>query len=228
MNVSESLSLYPYFQVRTETGLSFGGSQTWFPAKSGFRERMLHMGGCGLVSACDFILYGRSGHKPVDKERYMTFLRKMSRFRYPVFPKFGSLSFQQPIFINQYFRSEGRKERLHFLFLNTKKKRLAVIRDSLRNNHPVILVIGARVLQPFSKKGVNFYKLYEGKLTLSAKDVSRHFVTVTGILCPADISEPLYLEISSWGQRFYVNYDELSEYIAHYSLPLISSIYYVK
>ncbi len=228
MAVSETISLRPYLQIQDEASVSFGGNQCWFPLKKGFFDHIRNRGGCGLVSACDFILYEKKPKEPVPKDEYMNYLRRMSRFRYPVFPRLGSFSFQQPMFVNYEFWKQGRPERLHFLFLNTKKRRLQVIEQSIRAGHPVILVIGTRILQPFSKKGVDFYRDNGQGLTLSSKDVIRHFVTITGIRYPLAIDEPLCLEIASWGNRYYIRYDELSRYISKYSSPLVSGIFYLK
>ena len=152
-------------------------------------------------------------------------VRELSRFSFPVMPRLGSFSFELSLLLNRYFRKIGRKERLHFQFLNTKKRRDELIRKQLSSGYPVPLIIGQRLLNPFTRKGVNFYNLKDGKPQLMARDVVRHFVNITGIYLPEDASLPLYYEISSWGKKYYIEVNELDHYISRISAPWISSVY---
>ena len=92
----------------------------------------------------------------------------------------------------------------------------------------MIMMIGARVL-PFGKmKGVTFYTKENGRLKPAVPDVRRHYVTITGISYPEDIDEPVCLEISSWGRKFYVNYDELCTYMTKKSMPWLTGFFYIR
>ena len=90
------------------------------------------------------------------------------------------------------------------------------------------MMIGARVL-PFGKmKGVTFYTKENGRLKPAVTDVRRHYVTITGIDYPDDSTEPVYLEISSWGRKYFVNYEELCSYMTRKSMPWLTGFFYIK
>ena len=241
MLVTENVILNDYISVAEGDRNSFGGSQTWFPVNQGRNLRTLNTGACGLIASTDFLMYFAKKNqtfvkmlpgafisnpdKPVSKEEYMSMVRGLSRFSFPVFPRIGAFSFELSLLLNRYFRSTGRKERLHFQFLNTKKNRDNLIRKQLTAGYPVPLIIGQKLLNPFTKKGVNFYTLKEGKPVLTAANVTRHFVNITGIYLPEDASLPLMYEISSWGKKYYIDVNELDHYISRISAPWLSSVY---
>ena len=241
MLVTENVQLNDYIAVAEGDTKSFGGSQTWFPVNQSRHLRTLNTGACGLIASLDFLMYFSKKNQtfvkmqpgtfisnpdaPLSKEQYLSMVRDLSRFAFPVFPRIGAFSFELSLLINRYFRSIGRRERLHFQFLNTKKKRDDMIRKQLTAGYPVPLIIGQRLLNPFTKKGVTFYELKGGKPQAKAMNVVRHFVNITGIYLPEDASLPLYYEISSWGRKYYIEVSELDHYISRISAPWITSVY---
>ena len=246
MVISQNISL-DYTKVRLENGtLSHGGSQQWFPKDEGFRDKAIHTGGCGLIAIFDFMLWyethaagsrkgpfsGLAGKSlmsgPVpDREAYMDGIRRLYR-RYPSIPKLGTSALLLPVCLNIYLRSRRAKMRVSFLFRNTAGKRMRILEGSLLDGFPVIMDIGAKV-NPFSKqKGVTFYKEQNGELKPGIPNVHRHFVTVTGMRYPEDATEPVYLEISSWGRKYFVNYDELCSYMTKSSMPWLTGFFFVK
>ena len=46
-----------YVHIKTDAGLSFGGSQMWFKKDKSRKDKKLHHGGCGLVASMDLLLY---------------------------------------------------------------------------------------------------------------------------------------------------------------------------
>jgi len=55
----------------------------------------------------------------------------------------------------------------------------------------------------------------------AASGVKAHFITVTGI-------DSEWLEISSWGRRYYLNRRNYEEYVSKHSAALVSNILYIK
>lgn len=245
MVISQDISLN-YIKIRQGDTCSHGGSQLWFPKDGDARDRSIHTGGCGLIAVCDFMLwyenyaaargkgrfYGpvaklrKNGPEP-ERQAYMDCIRKLFRY-FPVLPKLGSSALFLPLFLNLYLLRNHASMRLSFLFRNTADKRMRIIRGSLKDGFPLIMMIGARVL-PFSKmKGVTFYAQKEGRLKPAVTDVRRHYVTVTGIRFPDDVNEPIYLEISSWGRKLFVNYEELCTYMTRCSMPWLTGFFFIK
>lgn len=85
---------------------------------------------------------------------------------------------------------------------------------------PVILAVGPNFPIPWKRHKLAFYQK-RGQEYIEACRTAAHFVVITG-MCGQ------WLEISSWGNKYYVNMKEYEEYVAHYSCPLVSNIIYVK
>ncbi len=247
MAVSQNISLEPYLTVSDETmKASYGGSQTWFSKEMNLSwDRYRNIGGCGLVANCDFILYYckknrlrfpdmpksfiDSDYQYIDKREYMDFLRKTSRLKYPILPYLGSFSFQAPPFVNLFMRQMKQEKRLHFLWKDTAKERMKVIRTSLQEGYPVILVIGPHFLTFWQRNGVKFYRMnQEEEVTVDQKSIMKHFVMITGLYYPEDASKSVLLEISSWGRKLYIDFEELDTYIRKCSNPWLCGFYYLK
>ena len=226
-------------RIRNGGALSYGGNQMWFRKDRAYRDRLLRQGGCGLIASADFLLYYCRKNKLMPMElkellkdpepelpEYLSFIRKSSSlFRYPVFPKIGSFSFEVLRFINRFLKKYQRKERMKYLYLNTKKRRNALVRHAFLTGYPLILIIGQPFFRPFSKKGVCFYRLQGGELTEAHKNVRRHFVTITGT---KTFGKANYYEITSWGQKYFIEEKDLQRYMNRISAPWISSIFYLR
>ena len=57
--------------------------------------------------------------------------------------------------------------------------------------------------------------------------VSGHYVTVTGMLVD-EVKKQTMLEISSWGKKYYINYDEYIELVDLHSNYFMCNILYVQ
>jgi len=239
--MSENISLTSYIGIPDDSGLSFGGSQMWFPADGSRRDRLLRKGGCGLIAAADLLLYvssreglslkpltGKAGSLiPSSRVAYLELVRAFRR-RYPVFPKIGSFNAEIPLFLNSALKKLGSHTRLRWCPLPTGRRLFRTVRASLAAGLPCILLIPPKML-PFTKmKGVPFYTFRDGRAIPCGPPVRAHFVTVTGIRCPASAGEPLFYEISSWGRKYYLNSGELAEYMSRAVIPLAGSLFYLK
>ena len=227
-----------YVHIKTDAGVSFGGSQMWFKKEKSRKDKRLHQGGCGLVASMDLLLYycKKNGIAPAELRKvleeeaperndYLDLLRKNATlFRYPVSSRFGSLSFEVTHFVNRFMRKHERKERLRHLFLNTKRRREKIFRHAAETGYPLILIIGQPFFRPFSKKGVDFYRQTDEGFTKQVSDIRRHFVTVTGVLTK---DGEKWLEITSWGRKYYIREKDLTHYMKHVSAPWITSYYYL-
>ena len=241
MKISQSVFLKDYISVDDHGQRSFGGSQTWFPLTEGKNLKNLHMGACGLIGASDFCLFfarknrqfSRSMPEAIEKDaedaipksEYLDMVLRSSRLSYPIFPKVGSFSFEFSHFVNNYLRSIGSDDRIHYLLPNTKNTRHELIRKQLEAGYPVPLIIGQRLLNPLSKRGVHFYQFKDNVPIIIHGNVHRHFVNITGIYISEDVRMPLFYEISSWGRKYYIKAADLDDYIGTISAPWISSVF---
>lgn len=218
---------HPYITVKENHQSSFGGSQTW--AKS----RTLQKYGCGVVAGTDFLLYiGLHKKYPVGTEFsrdkylqgklsrtvYLELLDKMRKHYFPVIPGLGMPWWVLIGGLNVYFLKN--RIPLKTSFGVRRRNRDNRIRSMLVHDLPVILAVGPNFPIPWKRHKLAFYQK-RGQEYIEACRTAAHFVVITG-MCGQ------WLEISSWGNKYYVNLKEYEEYVAHYSCPLVSNIIYMK
>ena len=99
----------------------------------------------------------------------------------------------------------------------------------LEEGIPVTLSIG-----PMGKHGVVFYDWvpktnnhYNFECNFHDELVAGHYVTVTGFMEDEERGRRM-LEISSWGRKYYIDYDEYELAVKKYSNFLFSNILYIR
>ena len=213
---------HPYLSVKTQNGLSFGGSQTWCSS------RIMRKYGCGVVGMGDVLLYLglnrpscatdlQYGMQREDGNlsypRYERYLRKLRRRYLGVIPGFGVPCFLVPHAMNRYFRHYRIGLRARWCL--SQAKLYERIEYSLARDLPVILAIGQNI--PFwRRKKLCLYRQENG-VCLPAAEVKAHFVVVTGL-------ENEYLQVSSWGKEYYISWQEYLHYAGKCSSFLVSNI----
>ena len=244
----------PYVSVNG----SYGGNQSWFQDINNKRHgKTIKNHGCGLIGASDILLHLHQGKNVNDKksgeskpasgkylfdmEEYKDYTLEMERKFFHILPWLGISGILLMWNINLYFLLN--RKRLKEETGGTFYARCAVlprnilkcIREMLSNDIPVILAIGPGF---FRKNKVIFYNMLETregtkhvKYTFKpATKTKDHYVTVTGIIeCKGEDGEDkVMLEISSWGRKYYVNYDEYLEYVKKNDNFYFSNILYIK
>lgn len=212
----------PYLSVKTQEGLSFGGSQTWCSS------RIMQRYGCGVVGMGDILLYmglnrpscGTDLQYGIQREdgnlsypRYERYLRKIRRKYLGIIPGFGVPGFLIPHAMNRYFRHYKIDFRARWCV--SQSKLYGRIEDSLARDLPVLLAIGQNI--PFWKRRrLGLYRQENGQY-FPAVEVRAHFVVVTGI-------ENGYLQISSWGKEYYISWQEYLQFVRKSSSFFVSNI----
>lgn len=199
----------------------YGGDQGWF-AEENFR---LKEHGCGVIATVNLMLY-MSGRTNLTQEEYMQEVRNFLKGNFS--PNFelalgkGYDVFSMTIYLNEFLGTNGIDASAYWKV--TRDGMLEDIEQMLSNNLPVILeigdgkVTGERVNEKNEKEAiydkVTFYVLERGEYV--AMEVTHdHYVTVTGIV---EYENPngnhtTMLEISSWGKKYYMDYDEYMDFI---------------
>ena len=101
---------------------------------------------------------------------------------------------------------------------------LSKIKEMLSNDIPVLFSVGPSF---FHKEKLPLYSKNVEGTKLVFKPVQRtkdHYMIITGVL----EGEKTMLEISSWGKRFYISYEEYIKYIKKYDNYFFSNILYIK
>ena len=216
-----------YISVAYEDAYSFGGSQRQAGSTN------IAACGCGLVAATDLLIYITKHNKLssdssikvlslydiIPQDKYNACLTKMGASYFPLIPRFGMNGLGLMLGMQLYFNRYKMPYRCHWCI--SDKGIWDKVTEMIEADIPVIMSVGPNF--PFiwrNGKAILYTKDESGKY-FPASAVKAHFITVTGI-------DDQWLEISSWGCRYYLNRRMYEEYVSKYSAALVSNILYVK
>ncbi len=233
---------HPFPGVRRMERTSYGGDQGQLPAKR------LQKYGCGVISATDLLYYlhlyrqdcgsflfggertrrqdagntqARPANRPVsaEPEAYNSWAGYLAARYFPVLPFLGLNGFMLVFGLNRYFR----KNRIPLWagWGVPSKKLWKRIEQMLSGDLPVILAIGPNFPFLWGRRKLALYTKDSGGACQKALETKAHYVTVTG-------AEDLWLEVSSWGKRYYINKEEYLEYVRRHSCFLTSNLVWLR
>ena len=223
----------PYISVEG----SFGGNQGWFETLDNKKKAETLMDfGCGLIGVGDILLYITGGglsakeSTELDKKAYHDYILSIEKRYFHVLPKMGISGPLLAWGMNLYFffhKKEMKKysgNKYHARWFVRPKNLLSKIKEMLSNDIPVLFSVGPGF---FHKEKLPLYSKNVEGTKLVFKPVQRtkdHYMIITGVL----EGEKTMLEISSWGKRFYISYEEYIKYIKKYDNYFFSNILYIK
>lgn len=242
----EYVSVYYEGDISWSNGsskVSFGGNQGWFENYVSEENKedfayLIQNGGCGLISASDILLYlSKSDNEyrteitdkvMVDENGnfnyydYISYVLNMSEYIY-VTSKYGAIAPLTALGINTY--SNDYDLGLSAGWCISEDKMESRIKEMLDEDIPVTLCIGA------GKEEVLLYNSIPDKWDwdsiIAVLRTNDHYVTITGIYID-NIAGETALEVSSWGKKYYINYEEFLEYVENNSEFYLSNIIYIK
>ena len=221
---------------------SFGGNQGWFEnLENKKKAARLTDFGCGLIGVGDILLYITGGSvlsqdknkkqvTGIEGKDYHDYILKIEKRYFHVVPKLGISGPLLAWGMNLYFlfhKKEIRETtgaRYHARWCVRKKNILKRVKEMLANDIPVLFSVGPGF---FKKEKINLYTRTEHdgksvfKQTSKTKD---HYMIITGVL----EGEKTMLEISSWGKKFYINFQDYMYYIKKCDNSFFSNILYIK
>lgn len=202
-------------------GRSYGGNQSWFTDEG---DRWIKPLGCGLISCADILLY-KSGRTRLGIEEYKEFVRSLNRGFLKVRPRLGVNGFFMALGIRPRLRALGAPYKAKWCF--SKRRLLDRIRDMLERDMPVTIAAGPQLGRKSRRGGVAFY-VRNAQNAISLPNwrkglVRDHYVTVTGLI---ESEEQTLLEISSWGERYYIDWKDYTRY-SRLPLTFFSNIMYI-
>ena len=235
-----------------ETTLSFGGSQDWFSDADKinmFDARWWSTGyiiknyGCGLISAADILLYlslkdseystdmtelvVTDSSNNIYYDTYIYYIYKMDLNHLFAKRWVGLLG---PT-IAQGIRKYGYSNELWLstTWCSSKDKMLPRMIKMLDDDIPITLGIYTS-----KKEGIYFYDLdsqpndkYNFIVKKYPYKVNSHYVTITGMMID-NVKGQTILEISSWGCKYYINYEEYIEFVDKNSNYTFNNIVYIE
>jgi hypothetical protein len=214
----------PYISVSGSNGNTYGGNQQYC------KNKALKRCGCGLVAALDSLIYlGKYNPSvylpeykalplPIPQEKYEQLLSSLCRAYLPVLYPFGMNGLGLAAGMNLFFfrHSVPLKARWGISSVQLKNR----ITEMLSADIPVILAVGPNFPKFWQRKNASFR--YSPVNDISPSVGTRaHFVTVTGI-------DDSWLEISSWGHKYFLSFEELNRYSRECSNSLLCNILYIE
>lgn len=199
---------------------SFGGNQNWFRQT---RFEYAANQGCGMIAALDVSSYLK-GQKEMDFADYercaaeflkrhpftKLFLHEFKHNNKSVFA-IGILPNQICRYLNKKAKTTGLKTRFKWNGIHGHKDMYEKMKTMLSSDQPVVWSI-------YNKTGkLNLYKYNEPKRKYEVvSSTNNHFVTAIGIREQDENGKVLRMvEISSWGKRYFVNYDEYLNFVGN-------------
>ena len=173
----------------------------------------------------------KNDNVPISMDEYMSYICSLEKRYFHILPKLGLSGILMALGINMYFwlnRKKIKEETGHSYrarWAVRPSKLLDRIKEMLENDIPVIISIGPGF---FHKEKVKFYRMEQRDKKVIFKPVTKtkdHYVTVTGLVESAEVT---MLEISSWGRRYYVNWNEYKEFVKKNDNYYFSNILYIK
>ena len=217
----------PYISVEYDGRTSFGGGQQHCS------DKVLQRCGCGVVAALDVLLYlmrwhrdvsisefdGLASASPLPQPAYEQALTMLRRAYFPLFFPFGMNGLSLCFGMNRFFKSHALPFKARWSVPKAELwQRMA---EMLERDIPVIMAVGPNFPRFWQKRGAGFCRLTsEGRYVPSAS-VKAHFVTATGL-------DEEWVELSSWGSKYYMGRAEFARYTSECSNSLLCSILYIE
>jgi len=213
-----------YISVANIAKASYGGSQM----RS--EKPVIKRCGCGLIAACDLLLYLHRHHKDCNSDlfegltvdeavpisAYNALLDKLSPL-FPIIPPFGISGPLLVLGLNIFFRQNHYPYKALWAMNETALWRRT--KYMLEQDFPVIISVGQNLPFIWQKHKLNLY-VERGGQKIKASSVKAHFMTATAI-------DDEWLCVSSWGRKYYINIKEYDSYVREHSSTLINNIVYI-
>ena len=210
-----------------------GGDQAWLSSEAARSY------GCGLIAAADILRYLRKETgEAITKEAYLAEIGGVQK-DFPVKSALGITGFGLSRRMNRMFRREGLPFRARW---GTSGRKLEQrIREMLQADIPVLLSVGPCFRHKSER--LPLYRRKEDGSYEKSSGMRDHYVTVTGWEPPGSAGSGApggadgdghrqhvagMMEISSWGERYYVSFGEYREFVRKNDNFLFSNILYIK
>lgn len=204
---------------------AYGGNQNWWQET----DKKFADEGCGIIAASNLIQYqNRKGKKNVSeltKRNYMAYTDDLKEnFNY--LPFFGGTCGLNLIAgMKRFLKKKNLNYKLKLepaVFSEKSDRRKQMfnkMKKQLRKKNPVIISVGPTLGKKIEdeEKVIMYAKspkdsLIDLKNTKDTELLYNHYVTLTGIL-ENEKEGNTYLQVSSWGKKYYVDYQDICNYV---------------
>lgn len=209
-----------YIKVVKGQSHTYGGSQNFFREDEGLINKNRCLGGCGIIAITDVISYLSGLHNYSSLSEYKHSFKKTSVLSLWIPMRSGINFVMETLGLKLSLLLNHLPYKCHWCF--SKNKMLNRIKGMLSNNIPVILCIPKTIIHLGDYQNL---VLYDEALNAVAR-TNGHFVVITGIYIHKDSSnhQTIYFSISSWGQKYYISYEEYLHFAKKHPFSLLGNI----
>ena len=201
----------PWPRVRTAEELSCGGNQNWFPDEN-FRRC-----GCGVIACADTLLY-LTGREELPREEYIHYVNSIRKY-FPLLPRRGIDGMRLAVGFNACLRQKGVRVRAGWSASGAKFwDRLAA---QLARDLPAIVAIGPNFPRVWGAERLPLYRRTEDGGYVEAERTKGHFLTAIAL-------DDAWMEVSSWGRRFWVERRAYADYMRRQGALFTNLLYLEK
>ena len=197
----------PWPAVREGESLSYGGNQNWFSDEN-FRRC-----GCGVIACADALLYLR-GQSELPREQYIDYVNQLRKF-FPLIPRRGIDGMRLAVGLNLCLRRGEVPVRARWGASGVKFR--TRLEEQLARDLPVIAAVGPPFPRFWSAASLPLYRRTEAGGYVRSARVRAHFVAVTGL-------DETWMQVSSWGERLYLERGDYERYMRSQSIPLFTNL----
>ena len=218
----------PYVSVLNGAIISYGGNQMRLENKT---ERTV---GCGVVAALDLVLYLSRYHIasaqseiksllpdtwPLEQWKYQSFIRLFRKKYFPLIPGHGINGLSLALGLDRIFI----KYRMPFraVWGVPYTKLWSSIREMLEQDLPVVFSVGPNFPAFWRHEKLRLFVQRTDGSFVPGPQTHAHYVTITGM-------DDQWLQIASWGRRYYIDRTEYISYVREHSTRLVSNILYIR
>ena len=208
-------------------GDGYGGNQGTFSTDDFWSvDSIISESGCGNIAGSNVILYWALQNPDnaneitdiaikdgrIELEDFKNFSRHMHETYFPVARWIGMFGPQVAIGLNRYgIEHTEEKYASSWSAFWDADVTLRDIRDMLEQDIPVIMAIG------MSNNGKLDLYQKDNNEYINATRTSLHFVTITGLyMDKSRANHKIMLEVSSWGQKYFIDYEEYADFCDHF------------
>lgn len=216
-----------YIKINYGSTESYGGNQRLSS------DRVVKKCGCGIVATLDCLLYLKSrcpwtdvpelgafdGDASMSGESYESCLAVMRQKYFPVLYPLGTNGMALALGMSRFFKAHCLPFRA--VWFPATAGIWGRMEKMLEEDIPVVCAVGTNFPKFWEKKGLALQVPdTSGGLRPSA-DARAHFVTVTGL-------DEAWMQISSWGKKYYVSRKDFTIYAGSISNPLLCGMLYIE
>lgn len=236
--------VWEYKPIEPEEGtgeIFYGGDQGWW---KGIDDKFAGVG-CGIIAASNILQYYERRDKGttsfLSKEEYMGYTNALNKDIWYMPFVGGTIGLNISNGIER-FKPNYKAELKASFFSGAYNKRERMMNEmiaQLKDKNPIIFSVGPYILGN-KENGVKMKKSVDGSLInykysivdkkgggKRVETLYDHYVTLTGIVFNLK-EQTTTFQISSWGEKYYVDYDEICDYVDEYHNAMFCDAIFVE